>query len=134
MLKEESSDSTYVFNHRGWIADMDGANIQGLRTVYGISAVDRIKTCGFHFKNCCNRHARKLDDDRKGRLKKLYSYLLQALERAGYEAAEDHLTNFIEQDNKLKFLRTWFEWWNNRRDLIFPAFLKDISGPRMNQA
>lgn len=122
------------FNPRGWITDMAGANIQGLKTVFGASAVDRIKTCEFHFKDCRNRQARKLDEANKRRFKKLCDALLQAATPPGYEAAKENLLHFTNEDDKHKFLQSWFAWWKNRRGLIFSAFTNDKGGSGMNQA
>ena len=44
------------------------------------------------------------------------------------------MESFINSDNKRVFLQSWFEWWDKRRSLIFPAFLKVEGGSRMNQA
>ena len=134
VLKKESGDANYVFNPRGWITDMAGANIQGLKNVFGTSAVDRIKTCEFHFKDFRNRQARKLDEANKSRFKKLCNALLQAATTPGYEAAQENLLHFTNEDDQHKFLQSWFEWWDNRRGLIFSAFTSDKGGSRMNQA
>ena len=51
-LKKESGGSSYTFNPCRWITDMAGANMEGIKSVFGTSAVDCIKTCEFHFKDC----------------------------------------------------------------------------------
>ncbi len=78
VLKNESGNPNYVFNPRGWITDMAGANMEGIKTVFGTSAVDRIKTCEFHFKDCRNRQARKLDEGAKTEFKTLCDALIQS--------------------------------------------------------
>jgi hypothetical protein len=115
VLKEVSGDAEYVFNPRGWMTDMAGANMEGIRAVYGEFAVHRIKTCEFHFKECRNRQARKLDEAVKGQFKTLCNALIEAESQETYEVAKETLENFIKSNSKLDFLLTWFEWWDNRR-------------------
>ena len=133
-LKKESGDSNYTFNPRGWITDMAGANMEGIKSVFGTSAVDRIKTCEFHFKDCRNRQARKLDEDAKGQFKRLCNALIEAESPGGYKAAKESIESFIGSDSKRAFLQSWFDWWDKRRSLIFPAFLNVQGGSKMNQA
>ena len=108
--------------------------MEGIKTVFGKSAVERIKRCEFHFKDCRNRQARKLDQDAKSQFKRLYNALIEAKSVGGYEAAKENIVSFTKSDNKLDFLQSWFDWWDKRRNLIFPAFLHVQGGFRMNQA
>ncbi|CAB3994344.1 Angiopoietin-1 receptor [Paramuricea clavata] len=134
VLKKESGNDSYVFNPRGWITDMAGANMEGIKTVFGTSAVDRIKTCEFHFKDCRNRQARKLDEHAKDQFKRMCNALIEAESPGGYEAAKENIENFIRSDDKLSFLQSWFDWWDKRRNLISPAYLHVRGGSKMNQA
>jgi hypothetical protein len=114
---------------------MAGANLEGIKKVYGTSALERVKTCEFHFKECRNRQARKLDEDVRSQFKRLCDALLKAESPVGYEAAKEDIMNFMSGDGKLSFLMTWFDWWDKRRGLIFPAFLPTMQGAsKMNQA
>jgi hypothetical protein len=83
VLKKESCDPTTTFNPYGWMTDMAGANMEGLKKVFGPTVLDRVKTCEFHFKDCVNRQARKLDELSKQRFKSLCMALLEAESSAG---------------------------------------------------
>ncbi|CAB4012392.1 Hypothetical predicted protein [Paramuricea clavata] len=63
ILKKESGNNDYQFNPRGWITDMAGSTIEGLKRVFGTDVVGRIKSCEFHFKEYRNRQSRKLADN-----------------------------------------------------------------------
>ena len=45
---------------------MAGANMEGIKAVFGTCAVDCIKTRQFYCKDCRVRQARRLDEDAKG--------------------------------------------------------------------
>ena len=32
------------------------------------------------------------------------------------------------------FIQSWFDWWDKKRNLIFPAYLHVRGGSKMNQA
>ena len=51
-----------TFDPRGWITDMAGANIEGLKRVFGVQAVQKIKGCEWHYKDGVNKHAHRLSD------------------------------------------------------------------------
>ena len=134
VLRKENGDPNYVFSPRGWITDMAGANIEGLKKVYGTAVTERIKTCEFHFKECRNRQARKLNEESRSHFKRLCQALLHAESQTGYEAAKENLLNFIAEDNKHGFLQSWFEWWDKRKALVFQAFQNKQSCSKMNMA
>lgn len=103
VLRKESQDKDYVFNPRSWVTDMAGSNMEGLRRSIGPHAVERVKTCEFHFKDCRNRQARKLKEDRRN-FKNLCNRLLEAESPVSYEKAREDLENFIEEDGDRKYL------------------------------
>ena len=45
--KVVAGDDTLYFNPKGWCTDMAGANMNGLRKVFGDDVLTRIKTCEF---------------------------------------------------------------------------------------
>lgn len=64
VLEKVSSGTTTMFNPIGWCTDMAGSNLSAIRKVFGDSAVNRIKTCEFHFKESVNLRCRKLSKDK----------------------------------------------------------------------
>ena len=61
-FKVVAGDDTMTFNPKGWCTDMAGANMNGLRKVFGEDVLTRIKSCEFHFKESRNRMAKNLND------------------------------------------------------------------------
>ena len=51
VIQKVSDDDTRRLNPTGWCTDMAGSNLSALQKVFGDSAVHRIKTCEFHFKD-----------------------------------------------------------------------------------
>lgn len=68
-LQKVTGDDKSVFNPQGWCTDMAGANMNGLRQVFGDEALSRIKSCEFHFKESINKMARKLGQEQVKLLK-----------------------------------------------------------------
>ena len=134
ILRKESGNDNCQFNPRGWITDMAGCNIEGLKRVVGDDVVKRIKTCEFHFKQCRNRQARKLGDDDRRNFKRLCNCLLEAPTPISYEKAKEDVESFITESPERQSLSTWLEWWHKRRAFVFPAFLGVSGGPKMNIA
>ena len=59
-LRNVSGDANRKFYPVGCCTDMTGANLAGLREVFGEAVIARIKTSEFHFKDHRNKNARKL--------------------------------------------------------------------------
>ena len=110
VLQKENGETDYVFNPKGWCTDMAGANIEGLRRSFGPDAVERIKTCEFHFKDCRNKHARCLQVDDRSQFKELCNELLNAASLPAYDKAKENLDDFIRETPERNFLLTWVEW------------------------
>ena len=110
MLRKESCNNDYQFNPRGWITDMAGCNIEGLKWVFGRDVVERIKSCEFHFKECRNRQARKLGNDDRNNFKRLCNLLLQAPTPISYNKAKEDLESFIAESPERQSLSTWLQW------------------------
>ena len=134
VLQKENGETDYVFNPKGWCTDMAGANIEGLRRSFGPDAVERIKTCEFHFKDCRNKHARRLQVDDRSQFKELCNELLNAASLPAYDKAKENLDDFIGETPERNFLSTWVEWWHRRRKFIFHAFFTIEGAPKMNHA
>ena len=134
ILRKVSGSKDYVFNPRGWITDMAGCNMEGLKIVFGPDVLERVKTCEFHFKQCRNRQARKFQEEARRQFKSLCGALLEAQSSTSYEKAKEDLDNFLAEEPERKSLKIWLEWWNKRRVFIFPAFQRTKGGSRMNLA
>ena len=111
---------------------MAGSNLAGLCNVFGEAASNRMKFCEFHFKDQRNKRAKKLDDESAEDLKSLCDSLLKAATVPGYESIKKQLDHFVDRLRNRE-LRTWVEWWHQRRGFIFRAFTP-VSAPEMNQA
>ena len=59
----KATTSTCTLNPTGWSTDMAGANLVGIRDVFGSEAFKRVKTCEFHFKQNHNKKARELHEE-----------------------------------------------------------------------
>ena len=79
------------------------------------------------------KEAQQLDSESSATFKLLCDELMEAATVAGYESAKADLGNFIEADSSRDFLKTWVEWWHDRRGYIFRAFAPR-DAPAMNQA
>lgn len=126
-----------VFNPlAGFMAEAGGLQV-GLRRVYGDSALEKIKTCEFHFLQCANRQRARLHSDK---LKELFTCvtrtLVQAQTSSAYHDAVQELKDFIAKKpakDQRGFLITWLQWWDDRRSHVFPAFARK-NAPATNLA
>ena len=112
---------------------MAGANLVGIKNIFGADALKRVKTCKFHFKQNRNRRARKLDEESSQEFKDMCEALLVAQTVDGYTVAMGNLKKFIDEKPEREHLELWLEWWNELREFIFNAFTA-VDGPKMNQA
>ena len=132
VLKKVSNGTTSMFNPLGWCTDMAGSNLSAIRKVFGDSAIDRIKTCEFHFRESVNLRCRKISSDKATYFKDISIKLLQCETPECYDTLKEQLLKLISGETEESQLKSWFNWWNSRRGFIFRAFAP--SGPRMNQA
>ena len=129
-LKEATDDNTVSFSIAGWCTDMAGADMNGLRIVFGEDALSRTKSCEFHHKESRNRMACQLACTVGDVFKDLCQNLLEANFEENYMAAKDALQHFIDKSTERQFLKQWLSWWDNRRSFILHAF----SDPKMDLA
>ena len=101
---KEKKDENYVFNPRGWVTDMVGSNMEGLERAIGPDALNKLKTCEFHFKGCRSRQARKSNDHDRRNFKDLCNALLEAESPTAYEKSKENLVNFVAEIEKRKYL------------------------------
>ena len=103
-----------------------------LKRAIGPDALNKLKTCKFHFKEC--RQARKLNEHHRRNLKDLCNVLLEAVSPTAYEKSKEDLENFVAESEERKYLQSWIEWWHKRRNYIFRAFVQFESAPKLNHA
>ena len=96
--------------------------------------LNKLKTCEFHFKECRNRQARKLNKHDRRNFKDLCNGLLEAVSPTAYEKSKEDLENFVAESEERKYLQSWIEWWHKRRNYIFRAFVQFDSAPKLNHA
>jgi hypothetical protein len=112
---------------------MAGANLIGIKDIFGNEALERVKTCEFHYKQNVNRRARLIDAESAEEFKEKCEAMLQAQTEDGFSAARKELDDFIEANpTERQCLVSWLKWWDERKEFIFNAFTP--VGPRMNQA
>ena len=75
VLRKEIHKEDYVFDPRGWVTGMAGSNMEGLKRSNGWHALERVKTCEFHLKECRNRQAHKLNKEDRSNFKHLCNFL-----------------------------------------------------------
>ena len=87
------------FTPIGWCTDMAGANMNGIKKVFGSEAVEqRVKSCEFHYKENRNKMAAKLRDGVDAEIfKSLCDDLLMANLPETYNAARDTIHQFINE-------------------------------------
>lgn len=132
-IKKGADDKAISFNPTGWCTDMTGANMNGIKRVFGDDDLSHIKLCEFHFKESRNRMARRLSAEVGDEFKKLCQNLLETNLKENYITAKDALEAFIDESTDRQFLKSWLNWWDNRRSFIFHAFAPTF-GPKMNLA
>ena len=131
-LEKVSSGATTKFNPIGWCTDMAGSNLSAIRKVFGDGAVNRIKTCEFHFKESVGLRCRKLSKDKATQFKDISIKLLECETPECYDDLKEQLLTVMSGETEESQLKSWLKWWDARRGFIFRAFAP--SGPRMNQA
>ena len=103
-LRKTAGNSEANFNPKGWCTDMAGANMNGLKSVFGDEALHRIKSCEFHFKENRNKMARKLGGETGETFKQLCDELLSSSMEDTYVSAKKALEVFISESSERQFL------------------------------
>ena len=113
-LQKATGNETAHFNPKGWCTDMAGANMNGLKKVFGDDNLTRIKSCEFHFKESRNRMARKLGEDDGEEFKGLCDEMLVSSLKETYLNTKAKLEHFIQEKAERQFLVPWLNWWDSR--------------------
>ena len=64
-LAEVVGEKGYKFNPSMICVDEAGANLQGLRKIFGDEFMERVVTCQFHFKQCARKQLKNIDENDK---------------------------------------------------------------------
>ena len=98
-LAKYVGDPNYKFNPSIVMCDEAGANIQGLKEVFGPDFVNRIATCQWHFYQCAWRQLRHIDEgDRKTFIEMVYK-ICQAMTVHEYKLASRCWKKFVVATN-----------------------------------
>ena len=134
VLEKISNDPQAVFLPKGYMMDEHGGNWEVLKRVAGEDELKLCVSCEFHFKDSVNKHANKLTSTySKASFKRGANELLTAVSPSSYECAYGKLTAFInEKPSKRKFLQTWLNWWDRRREHLCHAYRLKTNMPATN--
>ncbi|CAB3993049.1 Hypothetical predicted protein [Paramuricea clavata] len=133
-LSEISKNPAYTFDPKGWCMDEAGANWSAIEEVFGSEALSKCKSCEFHFKDCRNRHRRVLStQEEKDKFTELTDRMLYATTTSTYQKNLMELLNFIDEVRRPN-LKSWVNWWHDRRDHIFRAWRPANNPPNTNLA
>ena len=117
-LAKYVGDPNYKFNPSIVMCDEAGANIQGLKEIFGPDFLNRIATCQWHFHQCAWRQLRHIDEgDRKTFVEMVYK-ICQAMTVHEYKLASRCLEEICHRNKCLR----WYNWWKVRRYHLVPAF------------
>ena len=94
--------------------------------IYGEEILEKVKGCEFHFRDSINRKASTLGKH-SSKFKEISLSMITSTIPAAYINALKNMQDFISKDEKLADLRHWFNWWDNRRELIFKAFTSKVT-------
>lgn len=133
-LSEISADPAYKFDPKGWCVDEAGANWSAIEVVFGSEALSKCKSCEFHYKDCRNRHRRSLStQEEKDKFTELTDRLLYATTTVSYQKIMIEILNFIDEVGRPN-LKSWVNWWHDRRGHIFRSWRPANNPPNTNLA
>ena len=89
-----------MFNPIVWCADMAGSNLSAIRKIFEDSAVNRIKTCEFYFKESVDLRCRKLSKDKATQFKDMSIKLLECETPECYDALKGQLLKIISGETE----------------------------------
>ena len=100
VLEKVSDGTISMFNPRCWCTDMAGSNLSAIRKVFGDSAIDRIKTCEFHFRESVNLRCRKISNDKATHFKDISIKLLECETPECYDTLKEQLLKLISGETE----------------------------------
>ena len=116
-LAEVVGEKGYKFNPSMICVDEVGANLQGLRKIYGDEFMERVVTCQFHFKQCARRQLKNIDENDHSTFMHLVTKICSAQTVAEYKKYSDGLEHICVKNNCVR----WYNWWKVRRYHLVPA-------------
>ena len=116
-LAEVVGEKGYKFNPSMICVDEAGANLQGLRKIYGDEFMERVVTCQFHFKQCARRQLKNIDENDHSTFMHLVTKICSAQTVAEYKKYSDGLEHICVKNNCVR----WYNWWKVRRYHLVPA-------------
>ena len=110
----------------GWCTDMASGNFIDLVKMYGEDILETVKGCVFHFRGSVNRKAKLFGELKKKSVTETLS-LLTATTPEAYHAARHHFKLFLNNEAPSVDVSNWLDWWHDRRELIFCAFILKVA-------
>ena len=116
-LAEVVGKKGYKFNLSMICMDEAGANLQGLRKVYGDKFMERVVSCQFHFKQCARRQLKNIDENDQATFMHLVMKICLAQTVVEYKKYADALEHICVKNKCVR----WYNWWKVRRYHLVPA-------------
>ena len=110
-------DPNYKFNPSMICMDEAGANLQGLRRVFGDAFMVRVVSCQWHFKECAKRQLKNINVNDQATFWHLVGKICTAQTFAEYKKYSDALEHICKKNNCIR----WYNWWKVRRYHLVPA-------------
>ena len=106
-LAEVVGEKGYKFNLSMICMDEAGANLQGLRKVYGDEFMEHVVSCQFHFKQCARRQLKNIDENDQATFMHLVTKICQAQTVVEYKKYADALEHICVKNKCVH----WYNWW-----------------------
>ena len=116
-LENFVGDPNYKFNPSMICMDEAGANLQGLRRVFGDAFMVRVVSCQWHFKECTKRQLKNINVNDRATFWHLVGKICTAQTFAEYKKYSDALEHICKKNNCI----CWYNWWKVRRYHLVPA-------------
>ena len=118
ILQKVTGNPHYKFNPYRFYVDEAGANINAISRVFGRKGLERILGCQWHFLRSAQAKAKFVEVTKRESFIHLARHMVLAPTRDEYKASSRCLRAICEDNNLLD----WFEWWDERRFHIVPAY------------
>ena len=135
-VRQFSKNECPRFDPDGWMSDESGAILAALETVYGAEIHTKLATCQYHFTMSVNR-IKKILTPNSGQIR--FADIAYSMENA---ATPDEYINFkrdmitfmasISNESHVKTLRSWLQWWDNRKQHWASAYRPTNNTPSNN--
>ena len=97
--------------------DEAGANLQGLRRVFGDAFMVRVVSCQWHFKECAKRQLKNINVNDQATFWHLVGKICTAQTFVEYKKYLDALEHICKKNNCIR----WYNWWKVHRYHLVPA-------------